>query len=258
MVATFIHNTRAEFLKSKHTAAIWLTVIGAAFLPLITIIGLLARPNHFIPLFKNDPWQLLIKDNWQAGAMFLLPVYVILVTSLVVQIEYRNNTWKQVYASPRTMIDIFLSRFLVIHTLILIAFILFNVFILLTGCVASLVQNGYTFFSHPVPWKMLLTITVKLYFSILAITSIQYWLSLRFRNFIIPLGIGLALLITGFMIYQWEQLYFFPYMYPIIFFWPNFQKNAVFINSAIVFDAIWFIVVLLIAFWDMATRREKG
>jgi hypothetical protein len=258
MVATFILNTRAEFLKSKHTAAIWLTIVGAAFVPIISTIRLMARPDHFIPVFKNDPWKLLIDDNWQAGAMFLLPVYVILVTSLVVQIEYKNNTWKQVYASPRTMADIFLSRFIVIHTLILTAFILFNAFIILSGYAVNLVQKGYTFFDHPVAWKTLLTITVKLYFSILAITSIQYWLSLRFRNFIIPLGIGFALLITGFMIYQWEQLYYYPYMYPIIFIWPNFQKNAAFVNNAMVFDTIWFVVVLLIAFWDMATRKVKG
>jgi hypothetical protein len=156
------------------------------------------------------------------------------------------------------MIDIFMSRFIVIHTLILTAFILFNVFIIMTACVVNLVQKGYTFFDHPVPWRTLLAITVKLYFSVLAITSIQYWLSLRFRNFILPLGIGLALLITGFMIHQWEQLYYYPYMYPIIFFWPQFQKKAAFVDNAMVFDAIWFIVVLLIAFWDMAKRKAKG
>jgi hypothetical protein len=258
MVASFILNTKAEFLKTKHTAAIWLTLIGAAFIPIISIIRLMARPDRFIPVFKNDPWQMLINDNWQAGVLFLLPTYVILVTSLVVQIEFKNNTWKQVYASPRTMADIFLSRFIVIHTLILTAFILFNVFIIITGCAVNLVYKEYSFFDHAVPWKRLLTLTIKLYFSVLAITAIQYWLSLRFRNFIIPLGIGLALLISGFMIYQWDRLYYYPYMYSVIFFWPKFQEKVEFVNSAQVYDAIWFVVVLLIAFWDMATRREKG
>jgi hypothetical protein len=258
MVASFILNTKAEFLKSRRTAAFWLTVVGAAFVPVVSSIRLLARPDHFIPEFKKDPWQLIINDNWQAGAFFLLPMFVILVTSLVVQIEYKNNTWKQVYASPRSMADIFLSRFIVIHTLILFAFILFNVFIIVTVCVVNLLQKGYTFFDSPVPWKTILTLTAKLYFSVLAITSIQYFLSLRFRNFIIPVGIGLGLLITGFMINKWEQLYCYPYMYPIIFFWPDFQKKAGFVSNAQIFNTIWFAVILLIAFWDMAARREKG
>ena len=98
----------------------------------------------------------------------------------------------------------------------------------------------------------------KTYYSVLAITAIQYWLSLRFKNFIIPVGIGLGLLITGFIIHQWEQLYFHPYMYPIIAFWPSFQKNAAFVFKAQVLDVSWFVIVLLLAFWDMARRREKG
>ncbi|WP_205512273.1 ABC transporter permease [Longitalea arenae] len=245
-------------MKSKGTAAFWLTVVGAAFIPIVSFIRLVARPDHFIRALKKDPWQMFINDNWQAGAFFLLPVFAILVTSLVVQTEYKNNTWKQVYASPRSILDIFMSRFIVIHTLILLAFVLFNAFIIITACAANLVQKGYNFFDHPVPWKTLFALTAKLYFSVLAITAIQYWLSLRFRNFIIPLGIGLALLVTGFMILQWDQLYFYPYMYPVVFFWPSFQKNPALVDKAQVFNMIWFALVLLIALWDMATRKEKG
>ena len=258
MVTSFILNTRSEFLKSRHTAAFWLTVIGAVFIPVVNFIKLVARPDHFAKGFKNDPWQLMINDNWQAATFFLLPMYVILVTSLVVQVEYKNNTWKQVYASPRTMADIFFSRFIVIHSLILFCFILFSTSIVLASCAANLIQKQYTFFDHPVPWKSLFLLISKTYYSILAITAIQYWLSLRFKNFIIPMGIGLGLLITGFIVHQWEQLYFHPYMYPIIAFWPSFQKNAAFVFKAQVLDVSWFVIVLLLAFWDMTRRREKG
>lgn len=258
MVASFILNTRSEFLKSRQTAAFWLTVIGAVFIPIVNFIKLLARPDLFVPAFKNNPWQLIINDNWQDATFFLLPLYVILATSLVVQIEYRNNTWKQVYASPRTMADIFFSRFIVIHSLILFCFILFSVSVILSSCAANLVQKGYTFFDHAVPWKSMFVLIVKTYFSILAITAIQYWLSLRFRNFIIPVGIGLGLLITGFMIHEWEHLYFHPYMYPLISFLPSFQKNTAFVFKAQLLDVSWFAVVLMAAFWDMTRRKEKG
>jgi lantibiotic transport system permease protein len=258
MVTSFVLNTRSEFLKSRQTAAFWLTVIGAVFIPVVNFIKLVARPDHFVKGFKNDPWQIIINDNWQAATFFLLPMYVILVTSLVVQIEYKNNTWKQVYASPRTLTDIFFSRFIVIHSLILFCFIVFSASIVLASCAANLIQKQYTFFDHPVPWKGLFLLIAKTYYSVLAITAIQYWLSLRFKNFIIPVGIGLGLLITGFIVHQWEQLYFHPYMYPIIAFWPSFQKNTAFIFKAQVLDVSWFVIVLMMAFWDMTRRREKG
>jgi len=37
----------------------------------------------------------------------LLPLYVILICTLLLQIEYRDKTWKQVLSSPQKMIDIF-------------------------------------------------------------------------------------------------------------------------------------------------------
>ena len=53
MVASFILNTKAEFLKSKRTAAFWLTIVGAAFVPVVNSLRLLARPDHFIPVFEK-------------------------------------------------------------------------------------------------------------------------------------------------------------------------------------------------------------
>lgn len=258
MVASFILNTKAEFLKSKGTAAFWLTVVGAAFVPVINFIRLVARPDHFVRIFKDNPWQRIINDNWEAATIFLLPMYVILVTSLVVQIEYRNNTWKQVYTLPRTLADIFFSRFIVIHSLILFCFILFNASIILTSCAANLVQKQYTFFDHAVPWKRMFLLIVKTYFSVLAITSIQYWLSLRFRNFIVATGIGLGLLITGLIIHSWDRLYYYPYMYPMISFMRNFEKIQGFVSKAQLFNVIWFVTVLLIGFFDLVQRKEKG
>ncbi|THU40891.1 hypothetical protein FAM09_01895 [Niastella caeni] len=258
MVASFLLNTKAEFLKSKRTMAFWLTVVGAAFVPGINFISLVARPDRFVRVYKDNPWQQIINENWQVATVFILPMYVILVISLVVQIEYRNNTWKQVYTLPRTLADIFFSRFVVIHSLILFCLILFNASIVIASCAANLVHKQYTFFDHAVPWKRMFLISVKIYFSVLAITSIQYWLSLRFRNFIVPVGIGLALLITGLTIHSWEHLYYYPYMYPAISFLPNFEKIPSFVQKAQLFNAIWFVMVLLIGFFDLVQRKEKG
>jgi hypothetical protein len=258
MVASFVSNTKAEFLKSKRTAAFWLTIVGAAFVPVINFIGLVARPDHFVRVFKDKPWQHIIGENWQAATLFILPMYVILVTSLVVQIEFRNNTWKQVYTLPRTLADIFFSRFIVIQALILLCFILFNASIILASYGANLVHKQYTFFDQAIPWKRLFLISVKTYFSVLAITSIQYWLSLRFRNFIIPMGIGLGLLITGLILHSWNRLYYYPYMYPAISFLPNFEKIPGFVFKAQLFNVIWFVTVLLIGFFDLVQRKEKG
>jgi lantibiotic transport system permease protein len=257
-MATFIATTQSEFIKIKRTAAFWLTVIGAAFIPMINLLRLVFKADHFAPVMQKDPWGIIIMDNWKASTLFLLPMFVILITSLVVQIEFRNNTWKQVYASPRSYADIFFSKFLVIHVLLLFCFVLFNLFIILFSCVANLIKPQYGFFDHAVPWRLMLEVMGNIYFSVIAITAIQYWLSLRFRNFIAPVGIGLALVITGLIIHQWDQLYYYPYMYPAIAYWPEFHRSQEFYHKAELFDGIWFVAMLLLAFGDTLWRKERG
>jgi hypothetical protein len=254
-MATFIINTKAELWKCCKTAAYWITILAGIFIPFTFWLMLVFKADHFVNIFKNNPWHSLLRNCWQPTAAFLMPCYVILVTSLVVQVEYRNNTWKQVYASPRSYADIFFSKFLVVHGLILTALLLFNVSILFAGFSVNIIHGGYTFSSTAVPWNEVLTVSGKMYISILAMTAIQYWISLRFKNFIAPIGIGLGLLITGLMIMQWEKVIYYPYAYTALTYFKDLNKGRlVHLN----YSLIWFVGIILLAFWDTVKRKERG
>ncbi|MBO9563011.1 MAG: ABC transporter permease [Niastella sp.] len=256
-MATFIINTKAELWKCRKTAAYWITLIAGIFIPLVMWLMMTIDAKEFVRDFGNDAWQTLMRACWQPTAAFLMPMYVILVTSLVVQIEYRNNTWKQVYASPRSYADIFFSKFLVIHGLILTALLLFNLSILVAGYGANAIHGTYKFFDTAVPWTDMLTVTGKMYTAVLAMTAIQYWISLRFKNFIAPIGIGLALLITGIMIVQWKHVVYYPYAYTLLTYFKNLNKgNAVLVHLN--YSWIWFVGITLLAFWDTVKRKERG
>jgi hypothetical protein len=257
-MATFAINTSTELLKTKRTAAFWITVVGAAFIPMVIFLTYISKPGVFVDRLKPNVWVQHINNTWEAASIFFLPMYIILVSSLTVQIEYRNNTWKQVYASPRSYADIYFSKFIVIHLLILGCFLMFNLFQLMSGYATALVNSRYGFFSTPVPWKVMLNDTSRLYVAILGITSIQYWLSLRVRNFIAPVGIGLALLITGLMVFKWEKIYYYPYAYTILTYSRNNSGQEAVTGNYKLYSLAWFAIVLLLGFWDTVRRKERG
>jgi lantibiotic transport system permease protein len=258
MILKFFYNTKAEILKCRNTAAIWVTIIGALFIPLVNLFKCVARPDYFIPKLKSDPWGVFLEYNWQIAAAFMLTMYVILVASFVVQIEFRNGTWKQVYISPRSYADIFFSKFLTIHLMIVGGFVLFNIFLLLCGYIIGLIQPEALFLNHSVPWSEMIITTLKMYASVFAMTVIQYWLSLRFRNFVFPMGVGLVLFTIGFMIRQWEHIAYYPYMYPFLVYFENpglpagTQQNA--IASSLILSA----VGLIAGFLNIRLMNEKG
>lgn len=258
MISTFLLNVKAEFLKVKNSAAFWLTISGAAFIPIINVFKCLARPEYFSPKVRINPWGVLLDYNWQIAAGFFLIMYILLVSSLIVQIEYRNGTWKQVYTSPRSYADIFFSKFFVLHSLVVICFALFNLFIISSGLFISSINKEYSFALGQVQWQSIFTITAKMYCSILALLTIQYFLSLQFRNFIAPLGIGLALFTTGFMIRQWEHISYYPYLYPFLIYFPNPGLPPETARQALMNSAVWAMLFLLVGYVSMRARKEKG
>lgn len=254
-MASFIINTKAEMLKCRKTAAYWLTILAGTFVPIVTWIMLVARQEHFTRMFKTDAWQSLLMRNWQPAAAFFLPMYVILVTSLVVQIEYRNNAWKQVYASPRSYADIFFSKFVVVHLLILASLLIFNIMTVVTGLAAAGINSEYRFSLRQLPVVEMMQTTGKIYVSVLAMTAIQYWISLRLRNYIAPVGIGLALLITAIMVMQWEKIIYFPYAYTALTYFKELNKGEL---IHLTYSYIWFAGILGLAFLDTIKRKERG
>lgn len=258
MMINFILSTKAELLKVRRTNALWLTLTGAGFIPLINFIKLVGRPDAFLSKMKDNPWEIFINDNWAVAASFLLPIYVILVISLVAQIEYGNNTWKQVYTTPRSYADIFFSKFLVIGALIFVCFILFTFFIVLSGYAVYAVNHDYPFSSKHVPWSHLIVLAKKMYISILSIAAIQYWLSVRIKNFITPVGIGMALLIGGFMIRQWEYIAYYPYMHPLLVYFENPGLKAGTADKAILNSMLSCVSGLAFGFYTLCLKKEKG
>ena len=255
---SFAASFRTEVIKIKRSASVWLCVLGSGFIPFIFFLTYILKPASNIKKLHINPWEQHIGQGWQAFAAFLLPMFIILICSLVVQIEYKNNTWKQVYASPQSYANIFFSKFLAIQLMILLLFALFNLFLLLAAVVPNLFYSKYTFLSSTFKYKEFLLLNMRTYISILAISSLQYWLSLRFKNFIVPVGIGLALLITSLITFTWEHIAKVPYAYPMLTMTGRSTNGKFFLLNHELNSIGYLIFFTTLAFLDMKYRKERG
>jgi len=254
-------STQSELLKTKRTYAFWFTIIGAFFIPMMFSIALSSGEDSAEIAMTTDPWTEYLGMGWQMVCVFLLPLYTILVSALIINIEHRNNTWKQVFASPQSLGAIFFSKFITIQAMIIFCIILFNFFHILVALIANLLNPKFNFLHQPINWPQLLLMNFKAYIAILGVSAIQYWLSLRFKNFIAPLGIGLALFIAGAVaiIKKWEHVDKYPYALPSLSFDAVFKmKDRPFLENHEWNSIAYFVVFILIGFWDMKMRKEKG
>ena len=204
---------RSELLKTIRTASFYLTLIGAAAGPVIYLLNVLVDEDE-IDASKKDPLNALFKILSEMNGTALFPLLVILICTLLPQIEYRNNTWKQVFASPQTKVNVFLAKFMNVHLLMLVFLIATHLFMFLTIVGINFIKPTLNLFSHPLNGSTVLVNAANAYILLLAVCAIQFWIGLRSRNFIVPIGIGFALWLTGTIMavqYKSNLVSYFPY-----------------------------------------------
>lgn len=253
----FLHSLQSEWLKTKRSAASWLCLAGGFFLPLLFLIGNLK--NHQTldgPSIKMNGWVLYAARLWQFMGIFLLPMGIVLAASLLAQTEYRNNTWKQLHTTPQSYTVIFSAKFTAILLMTLKFFVFFNVGMLITGVIPSLIFNG-RFPEDPLPVAHLLKINGQMFLCCLPIIALQYLLSNLFSNFLVPVGIGLLAVIGSLILIEvWKYAWLSPYSYSAILAMKarNLQGAANIYMLAVVY----FGVFMTAAYLLYRTKKAKG
>lgn len=211
-MATFYRSFRSEWLKQKGTAAGWLIWGGAFILPLLFLAVRLMNPTQTaMGNASEGMWDKLFKDCWQFMAIFLLPMGITLVLSLMAQTEFRNNAWKQVHTSPQALAHIFWAKLLTLLIRLVQFFVLFIAGLFISGWLPALLIPAIPFPVQPFPWVDFSERCFWGFVDCLPIVACQWFLSLHIRNFAIPLGAGIALLMASLLAMPWKYGYILPY-----------------------------------------------
>jgi hypothetical protein len=209
MILAALHS---EWLKQRRGATWWLAVASAGFVPAIVLAARLTHPGSLPALYAQPGfWEASWKVSWEAVAVLLLPMLLMLITSLVVQIETRNNTWKQVHAGPLPLAIVFGAKLAIIVVTVAGFFVLANLF----ACTGALIPSLLRDVPHPppLPWRLFARRSAGLFVDGLPIVALQYTLSLQLKNLMVPLGVGMGLWLASIGALSWKYIYVIPYGY---------------------------------------------
>lgn len=259
MLNLFINSFLSEWLKRKRTASNWLIYIGALMAPLVYLIVRIVKAKSDTFVMGNASpkmWLETYNFFWQLMSSFLLPMIVIMVTSLIAQIEFKNNTWKQVVTTPQPLFVVFFTKLGIVMTLLLQYFILLNIGIYL----AVILPSVFTSLPFPVadyPFEYVLKNNFKFFIDILPIIAIQFLISMQFRNFLGPVGIGLGIYIASSIAIFWKYGYIVPYTYPTYNFLGKGSHVYDLVNIHIL-AVTYFVVFTALGYFLFANKKEKG
>ena len=261
MTSEFFNSFQSEWLKTKRSLAFWMVVVGGFFTPAVIIVARLVRYSRLPEIYSDDNfWTLLWKNSWETMAIFFLPLGAILSTSLIAQIEYKNNTWKQLHALPLSYTTIFFSKLAVILVLMLQFFVLFNLGIYFSAVVPYLLVSGTPYPQQAMPYRFFLNENILYFVDTLPIVALQYLLSLRYKNFLVPVGLGFLFWVGALASLSWQFGYVIPYTYPMFNYLKDVERSrAVTPEVNIHLLALgYFAVITTVSYVIYLTRREKG
>lgn len=213
-MGSYLNALGGELLKVRRSAIAGLVLFGAAFVPAIVLLVRLRHTNALATLYAGpDFWTVLWNSVWEANAVILAPILMMLLVSQIVQIEYRNNAWKQVHASPISAATIYIAKLTVILLHVVAFFAAVTVAIYAIGVLPRLVDPSLPDPSTSFPLDRFAVRSFQYLLDNLPIVGLQYTLALHFRSFVVPLGIGLGLWLGVIGCISWKYIYVLPYGY---------------------------------------------
>lgn len=204
----------AEIYKFRRTFTLWMLILAPGFIPAINLIIFWSKGHEIIKDGQN-PWDLLIRFSIDPGN-FLFPFFVMIIALFVNNIEHSANTWKLIYTQPLTRSTVYLSKMKVYIVMILFSLMLFGLFSMGVGYAMQLIRPELGF-DQPFNPGLLFGACFKVFLCSLGYASIQFAISQKWKNLILPLGIGLAGFISFMILVQgWKYAPYHPYGYQIL------------------------------------------
>jgi hypothetical protein len=213
----FILSFRSEFYKSRKTAGFWSAVILPLLLCLLIFAGFYSRSDKMV----MEPGMMLWVQFSGAilGVMgsLLLPMLIVFIGYSVNSIEHKADTWKTLFSLPISKFAVYSAKYFYALFLVFLCLTLFVLFTVSFGNLLGMIKPELKFRDYDMS-GVLSQLYFKLFLSSLGILSIQFLLSLLFRDFLKPMGIGFVATITGviLVINQWKYDYLFPYSHPML------------------------------------------
>lgn len=245
----------AELLKLKSTYVLWLALLVVSFISFVVFIGHYLDVNSMARIGEN-PWDRIGNAGHAILSIFMLNLFSVLIISASAFVENKSSGWKLLYTYPRYRSTIFYSKLLVILIVVLLTICAVAFGLIITGYGLDLLRPEYEFRYYPIGLLEFTNGLIHSFLALLGVIGIQYFLSLQFKNFLIPTGIGVIGFIMGLILgtLNTPKSLYCPYSYPLIvkdFNMFTIDKVGVvqygWLNNVEIYSLICFVVFVVIA-----------
>ncbi|MBB6108710.1 hypothetical protein SAMN05421821_10255 [Mucilaginibacter lappiensis] len=199
-----------ELVKLKNTFALWLTLFGALFLPLLLFTSYLFEAKEFLPAPNVNPWYDYLLRTFNGCCFFSLG-FILLIIGQILNIEHKANSWKHLFTLPVSRDKLYFNKLALVFAVIITFFLLYFIFAITAGHLLGRIDPPLGFSHGAVPNGYILRFLLDFFVSIIPMIILQYWICIRLKNLVTSLGLGLFGLLMGLLLKNWDHIIYLPY-----------------------------------------------
>lgn len=251
----FIGSLSTEFIKIRNSFAFWLLLLGAGFMPGLVFFVVMTKWKNFIPKTGENTWTAYTEISWKGMAFLYTNFWVVLLMCLVLNIEHKSIAWKHLFTLPVKRSSLYLYKYLTLLILFASLYGLFIPFWLVSGNLLGILHPELKMLSTKPDYLYLLSTCFHSFVATLGVFAIHFWMSIRFKNMIIPIGFAIVSGIVFVALFQGRapELVYYPYSYNYLTVNPQqFVSNNQIGVFAIheIFSLLYFAVFSLLSYVD--------
>ncbi len=250
---TFIKCFRAELLKLRRTLTFWMVLLAPLVVQMLNFGMWATRDmNAYNDNFTNL-WTHYFFNLRTFWVILMLPLFIALESALLASVEHSSQQWRRLFTLPVPRGSVYAAKWAVGALVTLLASLMMVAETYLGGITLDLISERYPFMSTSLPWMELIGPMLLAWLLSLLMISIHTWISLRFHNFTVSVGIGMAAAIANIMLIESDEPWslFFPWLLQA----NVLDHKTVSLVPALALSIAGGLLVALIGGW-LVTRRD--
>jgi hypothetical protein len=258
VITYYSSNIKNELIKLNKTFAFWLTIISGLVIPVLFFIVYLVKHADLIPAEGVNPWEKFMLNQIKNSIPLFVPIFIVLITSLIIQVEHKSSGIKHLFALPIPKWSVYFSKLSIVIFTIIIGYVYFYLAILFFGFLLGMFHSDLGFLDFQPEYIKYIDMLFTSFIASLGIVGIQFWMSFRFKNFIVPLAVGMVLVIIGLIASQAPESIYFPYSFNILSISLGDKMPLTFgFSSVIVYSILCFIFTAIMGYLDIRRLNIK-
>ncbi|KAB2872045.1 MAG: hypothetical protein F9K37_01480 [Bacteroidales bacterium] len=254
MITQYITSLRVEILKYKRTYALALAVLAPLFIStLFTLVYFFKADKLIAP--NTDGFASMLQNSLSTVSSVFFPFYIILLAVLIHNVEHKASSLKDLFSFPVSRFNTYLSKWVVAAFLISASLVLYFVFSVFGAWMVSLKFPELVSLSLPTMLLFAKRIAIVA-MSSLVITALQFLISLKWSNVVVPFGVGMVGFISGMVLIRgWKYIHYHPYVQGYMSYDAAIGHGKIALEHFLVYNAIGFVLLFVAGYLLWVKRR---